>query len=85
MEMGQSGPERRVEETEALLRDVVVRLSRDCSPQLLCDAAREELLGLRPHLQKALGALANLDGQRGLSEEERARRHAFRMLLEAAR
>jgi hypothetical protein len=75
---------RRVEQTDALLEQTVVRLSRECPPQLLCHAAREELLELRPHLLETLGALAILDSQRSLTEEERARRRAFRMLLQVA-
>ena len=77
-------PERRVEETDALLRETVVRLARNCPRHLLCDAAREELLELTPHLLEAFGALADLQGRRSLTEEEHARRRAFRMVLQVA-
>ena len=82
--MQRSESERKVEETDALLQETVGRLSRNCPPHLLCDAAREELLELTPHLQEALGALADLQGRRSLTEEEDARRRAFRMLLQFA-
>jgi hypothetical protein len=75
---------RRVEQTDALLEKTVVRLPRECSPDLLCEAAQKELLELRPHLLEALGILTDLDGRRGLTEEEQARQRAFRRLLEVA-
>jgi hypothetical protein len=40
---------------------------------------------LSPPLEEALSILADLDNQRGFTEEEQARRHAFRMLLKVAR
>ena len=40
-----------------------------------------DLAGLRPHLQEALGQLADLEWQRGLSGRERTREEALRMLL----
>jgi hypothetical protein len=79
-----SESERKVEETDALLQETVGRLSRNCPPHLLCEAAREELLELTPHLLEALGALADLQGRRSLTEEEHARRRAFRMVLQVA-
>jgi hypothetical protein len=80
-----SEPERRVEETDVLLREMVMCLSRDCPPHLLCDAAREELLKLTPHLQEALEALRDLEGRRGLTDRELAWQRAFRMLLDTSR
>ena len=77
------GPERKVRETDALLRRTVERLSRGCPPELLGTAARDELLDLRPHLRGALDALAYIEELRDLTEEEHARRRAFKMLLEA--
>jgi hypothetical protein len=62
-----------------------VRLSRNCPPHLLCDAAREYLLELRPHLLEALDALADLEERRGLTDRELAWRRAFRILLETRR
>jgi hypothetical protein len=79
-----SEPERRVEETDALLQQSVERLSRNCPPHLVCEAAREELLNLTPHVLEALDALTDIEVQRSLTEEEYARRRAFRMLLAAA-
>jgi hypothetical protein len=79
-----SEPERRVEETDALLQQSVERLSRNCPPHLVCEAAREELLNLTPPVLEALDALADIEVQRSLTEEEYARQRAFRMLLAAA-
>jgi hypothetical protein len=79
-----SESERKVEETDALLQETVGRLSRNCLPHLLCEAAREELLELTPHLLEALDALADLEVRRGLSDEEYARRREFSSLLQLA-
>jgi len=51
-EMGEA--ERRVKETDALVRETVIRLSRSGSPELLGERAHEDLLDLRPHLEEAL-------------------------------
>lgn len=80
----QREPERKVERCDALLCKMVVRLSRSCPPHLVCEAAREDLLALTPHLLEALDALAVLEGRRDLADEEQARKRAFRMLLQAA-
>ncbi len=40
-----------------------------------------DLAGLRPHLEEALGELADLEWRRGLSGRERTREEALRMLL----
>lgn len=40
----------------------------------------ENLARLRPHLKEALGALERLEQRRGLSEREKTRREAFRVL-----
>jgi hypothetical protein len=79
-----SEPERRVMETDALLQQSVERLSRNCPPNLVGKATREELLNLTPHVLEALDALADIEGQRSLTEEEYARRRAFRLLLAVA-
>jgi hypothetical protein len=39
-------------------------------------------LELRPHLEEALEALANIERRRGLTDQERALKRAFRVLLE---
>ena len=46
-------------------------------------AARDDLLDLRPQLRDALDALERIEEWRSLTEEEHARRRAFKMLLEA--
>ena len=76
-----SEPERRVEEADALLQQTVELLSRRCPPHLLEAAAHDDLVYLRPHLQEALGAIADIEGRRDLTEEELARRRAFKILL----
>jgi hypothetical protein len=81
VEMGEA--ERRVKETDALVRETVIRLSRSASPELLGERAHEDVLDLRPHLEEALAALAEIDRRRGLTDEELARRRAFKMLLVA--
>jgi hypothetical protein len=81
-EMGES--ERRVKETDALVRETVIRLSRSGSSELLGERAHKDVLGLRPHLEEALAALADIERRRGLTDEELARWRAFKMLLAAA-
>lgn len=78
-------PERKVEEADALLRETVTRLSRRCPPLLLKAAAHDDLVDLRPHLEEAIAALVNIERQRSLTDEEVARRRAFKLLLDATR
>jgi hypothetical protein len=73
--------ERAVVTTGELVQQRIVRLARLCTPPLLGEAAREELQQLRPSLQEALGALEDIEGRRGLTDEELAKRHAFTTLL----
>jgi hypothetical protein len=77
----QSKPEQRVEQTDALLQHTVERLCRRCPAHLVGAAAREDLLELRPHLEDALGALAEIERRRDLTDEELTRRRAFKILL----
>jgi uncharacterized protein Yka (UPF0111/DUF47 family) len=77
--------ERKVEKADALLRKMVKSLSRSCPPHLVCEAAREDMLEVTPHLHEALDALAGIESRRDLTDEEQARRRAFRTLLQAAR
>ncbi len=42
-----------------------------------------DLAGLKPHLEEALGQLADLEWRRGLSGRERTREEALRMLLDS--
>jgi hypothetical protein len=78
-------PERKVEETDALLRETVQRLSRRCPPHLLEAAAHDDLVYLRPHLEEALAALVDIERRRSLTDEEVARQRAFKLLLAATR
>ena len=75
---------RKIEEADKLVRQTVTLLSRDYPPHLIGQAAHDELQNMRPHLQEALESLADIETCRNLTEEEMARRHAFRMLLNAA-
>lgn len=79
-----SAPEQRVEQAEALVQETVERLSRHCPPHLLEAAAHDDLIYLRPHLEEALAAIVDIEGRRTLTEEELARRRAFKMLLAAS-
>ncbi len=49
-----------VEATEALVVETVKLLSRGCPPESLQEAAREDLLALKPCLEEALDALEGL-------------------------
>jgi hypothetical protein len=82
---GQEERERRVKEADALLKDTVERLSRSCPTEFICEAAHDDLLYLRPHLEEALGALEDIQRQRDLTDGELAQRRAFRMVLEGTR
>jgi hypothetical protein len=80
-----SEPERKVEETDALLRETVQRLSQRCPPHVLEAAAHDDLVFLWPHLEEAIAALVDIERQRSLTDEEVARRRAFKLLLAATR
>ena len=82
--MKKNSSELTVEATDALLRQKLERLSRRCPTPLLGMAARDELLDLRPQLEEALEALAEIEGRRGLTAQELARRRAFHNLLSTA-
>jgi hypothetical protein len=79
---GRSEPERRVEAADALLQQTVELLSRRCPSHMLEEAAHDDLVYLRPHLEKALGTIVDIERQRDLTDEELARRRAFKMLLD---
>ena len=75
-----------VEECDALVRWTVLRLSRlPVGGHILEVAAREEIRGLKPHLEEALEALREIERCTGLADQELAQRRAFRMLLETGR
>jgi hypothetical protein len=67
-----------VEHSDALVRRTVLGLSRLPAEHILEGAAREELRGLKPHLEEAL---EEIEGQRGLTDQELALQRAFRTLL----
>ena len=72
-----------VQYSDALVRQTVLGLSRrSCAAHLICEAAREELEDLRPHLLEAFDALARIERRRGLTDQELAWRRALRILLE---
>ncbi len=70
-----------VEAAQALVVETVTLLSRSCPPSLLGEAAREDLLSLKPRLEEALEALEDTKRRRSLTEEELTRQYAFKMLL----
>lgn len=70
-----------VDAAETLMRETVKHLSRRCPPDLLGEAAREDLMELKPHLQGALEALEDIQRRRSLTHKELAQQHAFKMLL----
>jgi hypothetical protein len=74
-----------VEHSDALVRRTVLGLSRLPAGHILEGAAREEIRGLKPHLEEALEALKEIESRRGLTDQELAQRRAFRMLLETGR
>ena len=74
-----------VEHADVLLRRMVSSLSRLPAGHILEVAAREEIRGLKPHLEEALVALEEIESRRGLTDQELAQRRAFRMLLETGR
>jgi hypothetical protein len=54
-------------------------------PDLLAEAAREDLLALEPHLLRALEVLEDIQRYRSLTDEELSKRHTFKMLLACGR
>ena len=70
-----------VDATQALIVEALKRLSRDYPPSLLGEAAREDLLALKPRLEEAIEALEDIKRRRSLTEEELVQHSAFKMLL----
>jgi hypothetical protein len=70
-----------LEATETLVLETVKLLSRSCPSEFLPEAAREDLLALKPHLEEALEALEEIQRRRSLTEKERSQQYAFKMLL----
>ena len=78
-------PERKVEAADVLLQQTIKRLAREYPPPLLGAAAQKSMEELKPHVEEALEALGEIEGRRELTEEELARRNAFKMLLARGR
>jgi hypothetical protein len=74
-----------VQHSDALVRRTVLSLSRLPAGHNLEGSAREEIRGLKPHLEEALEALKEIERCRGLTDQELAQGRAFRMLLETGR
>jgi hypothetical protein len=70
-----------LEATEALVLETVKLLSQGCPPEILPEAARDDLLALKPHLREALEALGDIQRRRSLTDKERTQQYAFKMLL----
>jgi hypothetical protein len=78
----------RIERTYALVQTAIVRLSRGSrgyQEQVLGAAALEDLQQMRPHLEGALAALAQIEERRKLTDKELSYRRAFKMLSESRR
>jgi len=78
-------PERELEEADALLRETIGHLSRRYPEHAIGGAALEALRQMGPHLEGALGALAQIEERRRLTYKELSHRRAFKMLSEATR
>jgi hypothetical protein len=78
-------PEKEINAAIALLNEAVEHLAQKCPPPLLVAAARESLEDLEPHVHEALEALGHIERGRNLTDQELARRRAFRMLLARVR
>lgn len=73
--------ERRVEATDKLLRETVECLSRRYPTHSVGTAACDSLVNLRPHLERALSALADIERRRDLTDQECSWQRAFRIAL----
>jgi hypothetical protein len=78
-------PERKVDAADALLQETIEHLAKGCPLPLLGMRARESLEDLRPPLEDALDALAEIERRRELTDEELAQGRAFKMLLAVRR
>jgi hypothetical protein len=78
-----SEPESIVKRADRLLQKKIVHLSRRCPEHMLRMSASEELVRLEPHLHEALATLEDIERRRNLTDDELARRRAFKMLLAA--
>ncbi len=78
---GRSCPERTIEVTDKLLREMVGCLSRQYPTHAVGEAASDSLRDLRPHLEDGLSALADIERIRELTDQECSRQRAFRIAL----
>jgi hypothetical protein len=70
-----------LEATEALVLETVELLSQSCPSEIPPEAARDDLLALKPHLREALEALEDIQRRRSLTDKERSQQRAFKMLV----
>ncbi len=70
-----------VEDTQTRILETVKRLSRNCPPENLAEAARKDLIALKPQLEGALEALEDIQRRRSLTDKERSQQYTFKMLL----
>ena len=77
--------ERRVERTDVLVQTAIEHLTRRYPEHAIGGAALKDLRKMRPHLEGALAALAQIEERRKLTEKELSHRRAFKMLFEATR
>jgi hypothetical protein len=73
-----------VDEAAALLVETLDRVQR-CPSDQMGTAARDALMGLRPHVEAALETLEDLEERRSLTDREQDLKHAFKMLLAVRR
>ena len=74
-----------VEGTYALVPELIGRLLRRYPEQAIGGVALQDLQQMRPHLQRALATLSQIEESRKLTEKELSYRRAFKMLYEASR
>jgi hypothetical protein len=74
--------EHEVDRADALVQEAIGRLSQHYPEHATCGAALEDLQKLRPHFQRALAALTEIERCRGLTQKELSRRRAFKILVE---
>jgi hypothetical protein len=67
------------------MQTTIGRVSRSYTEQDIGGATLGDLQQMRPHLQEALAALAQIEERRKLTDKEPSYRRAFKMLYEATR
>ncbi len=76
-----SCPERTIEATDRLLREMVGCLSRQYPTHAVGVTASDSLRDLRPYLEDGLSALAEIERIRELTDQECSQQRAFRIAL----